>query len=104
MKAPEPTEALLIDDVVGDLRDVVSELAAGPAGADPGPPYLLVDLFPDDEGPAPPFDVLARTSGFFGVIIKATQGTREWYNDRGWFKNNWPRVREAGGARAGTTW
>ena len=97
MNGTEPIDALHIDDVVG-------EPAAASAGADPGSPYLLVDLYPGDEGPAPPFEVLVRTPGFVGVIIKATQGTRNWYNDRGWFTRNWPRVLEAGGARYGTTW
>jgi hypothetical protein len=92
----DPADGLHIDDA----------LQPGEASAadDPGPPYLLVDLYPGDEGPAPPFDVLARTPGFFGVIIKATQGTSDWYNDSGWFKRNWPRVKDAGGDRYGTTW
>lgn len=97
MSDTNPAGTLHVDDVVGKPA-VLADIG------DPGPPYLFVDLYPLDEGPAPPFNVLAQTPGFFGVIIKATQGTREWYNDGGWFTRNWPRVAEAGGTRYGTTW
>jgi hypothetical protein len=71
---------------------------------DPGEPYLLADLYPLDEGPAPPWAVLADTPGFFGAIIKASQGVRGGYNDQGWFARNWSVLRDAGGSRAGVTW
>jgi len=70
--------------------------------ADPGQPYLFVDLYPLDLGPHPPWSVVATTQGFCGAIIKATEGTR--YNDSGWFADNWPAVRDAGGDRYGTSW
>ena len=69
---------------------------------DPGQPYLFVDLYPLDLGAHPAWSVVAATPGFYGAIIKATEGTQ--YNDGGWFANNWPAVREAGGDRYGTSW
>ena len=70
--------------------------------ADPGQPYLFVDLYPLDLGPRPPWSVVATTHGFCGAIIKASEGTQ--YNDGGWFKTNWPAVRDAGGNRYGSSW
>ena len=69
---------------------------------DPGQPYLFVDLYPLDLGARPPWSVVAATSGFYGAIIKAMEGTS--YNDNGWFADNWPAVRDAGGGRYGTSW
>lgn len=86
------------------LDDALAGLADAPAGTDPGDPYLIVDLYPDDEGPHPPWDVLVNTPHFVGAIIKATQGIPGWYDDKGWFKDNWPVLRDVGGDRAGTTW
>jgi hypothetical protein len=86
------------------LDDALHGLAESSASVDPRGPYLLVDLYPGDEGPHPPWDVLVNSPLFVGAIIKASQGVSGWYNDRGWFKTNWPALREAGGARSGTTW
>jgi hypothetical protein len=86
------------------LDDALHGLAESSASVDPRGPYLLVDLYPGDEGPHPPWDVLVNSPLFVGAIIKASQGVSGWYNDQGWFKTNWPALREAGGARSGTTW
>ncbi|MBV9247619.1 MAG: hypothetical protein JO227_00015 [Acetobacteraceae bacterium] len=73
---------------------------------DPGQPYLFVDLYSGDDGrlvgKTPNWDVLAGSKGFFGVILKAWDGTS--FNDGGWFQRHWPAVREAGGDRYGVSW
>ena len=56
--------------------------------ADPGQPYLFVDLYSKDLGPNPPWDVLAATPNYCGAILKAYEGTQ--FNDGGWFAANWP--------------
>jgi len=71
-------------------------------GADPGPPYLFIDLYPRDLGPNPPWSVPVNIHGYVGAIIKAMEGTG--YADGGWFKANWPAVRDAGGDRYGVSW
>ena len=65
-------------------------------------PFLFVDLFPNDVGGKPKWDVVAKTPHFNGVILKATEGTG--YKDGGWFKKHWPAVRAAGGDRYGESW
>jgi hypothetical protein len=81
-----------------------ADAGAGPQsnGADPGPPYLIVDQYSGDSGPRPPWETLVSTAGFYGVILKAWEGTQ--FDDGGWFKNNWPAVRDAGGDRYGESW
>ena len=73
---------------------------------DPGQPYLFVDLYSGDDarlvGKHPNWPILASTSGYFGAILKAWDGTR--FNDGGWFQKNWPAVRDAGGDRYGDAW
>jgi GH25 family lysozyme M1 (1,4-beta-N-acetylmuramidase) len=66
------------------------------------PPYLFVDLYPLDVGPAPRWSVLAQTPHIAGAIIKATQGTT--YPFTSWFTANWSRLRFFGGARYGEMW
>lgn len=74
--------------------------------ADPGKPYLFVDLYSGDDGRLtgghPNWPVLASTKGYFGAILKAWDGTK--FNDGGWFKRHWPAVRDAGGDRYGKGW
>lgn len=76
---------------------------------DPGPPYLLFDLYPFDLGPRPDFTVPERTDAdgdgdgdFVGGILKATQGARYGYTQ--WFVDNFKRLRDAGGDRYGSSW
>ena len=80
--------------------------AGADAGGDPGPPYLIVDLYSGDDGRLtggrPNWSVLAQTSGYVGAILKAWDGVS--FNDGGWFKRNWPALRDAGGDRYGKTW
>lgn len=100
-------------DIVGDIADMLggddsaepegtTDAPVTPAVSDPGPPYLFVDLYPLDLGRNPPWSVLVNTPGYVGAIIKAMEGTG--YNDGGWFKSNWPAVRDAGGDRYCDTW
>jgi GH25 family lysozyme M1 (1,4-beta-N-acetylmuramidase) len=65
---------------------------------------LLVDLHEKDVNGNPAWNVLVNTPGFYGAIIKATQGPKGYSNDHGWFKKNWPIVRSIGGDRYGSTW
>jgi len=80
--------------------------AAAASASDPGQPYLFVDLYSGDDGRLvgkhPNWPVLASTSGYFGAILKAWDGTR--FNDGGWFQKNWPALRDAGGDRYGDAW
>jgi len=85
----------------GDVLEGAADSSADTGMTDP---YLLVDLYPEDQGPRPPWDVLVNTPHFVGAIIKASQGVSGWYNDKGWFKTNWPALRDAGGDRSGKTW
>lgn len=68
------------------------------------PEILFVDLFSLDLHGSPDWDVLAATPGFYGAILKATQGTKGWSNDGGWFKKNWALLKDAGGDRYGSSW
>jgi hypothetical protein len=102
---PAPRDHSSSGDGADAATDAASAaaIAAGPAIiGDPDPPYLLVDLYPLDLGPRPPWEVLARTPGYVGAIIKAMEGTG--YRDGGWFAANWPAVQEAGGDRYPDTW
>jgi hypothetical protein len=105
---PDPADHSFLEDLP-EGAGAGTEAAPTPVGADRpaavsdlGPPYLFVDLYPLDLGPNPPWSVLESTSGYVGAIIKAMEGTG--YRDGGWFKANWPRVRDAGGHRYGETW
>ena len=73
---------------------------------DPGPPYLIADVFSGDHsglvGGAPDWPALAAATGLYGGIIKAWEGKS--FSDTGWFAQNWPAVREAGGDRYGKSW
>lgn len=111
---PDPTDHSFVDDLE-DLVDAlttedssmtdeasITDDTSSTHGVDPGPPYLLIDLYPLDLGPNPPWSVPVNTHGYVGAIIKAMEGTG--YADRGWFKANWSAVREAGGDRYGESW
>ena len=80
--------------------------ATSGGSADPGQPYLFVDLYSGDDGRLvgghPAWAQLASTKGFVGAILKAWDGTQ--FNDGGWFGRNWPALRAAGAARYGTSW
>jgi GH25 family lysozyme M1 (1,4-beta-N-acetylmuramidase) len=69
---------------------------------DLGPPYLIVDQYSGDSGPRPPWEKLVDSPTFYGAIVKAWEGTQ--FNDGGWFRNNWPAIREVGGDRYGRSW
>jgi GH25 family lysozyme M1 (1,4-beta-N-acetylmuramidase) len=61
------------------------------------------------EGNAPNFDAIAAAPNMVGCIIKASEGISPGVRiDLGhsptWFKDNWQRVRAAGGSRYGTNW
>jgi Glycosyl hydrolases family 25 len=110
---PEPRDHSFFD-IIGDIFDSLGtddastdaepspDMPVTADGADPGPPYLFVDLYPLDLGRNPPWSVLVNTQGYVGAIIKAMEGTG--YNDGGWFEANWPAVRDAGGDRYDVTW
>lgn len=70
--------------------------------------FFLPDLS-SWQGNAPNFDAIAAAPDMVGCIIKSSQGLGPGVSpDQGhsltWFKDNWPRVRAAGGARYGTRW
>jgi GH25 family lysozyme M1 (1,4-beta-N-acetylmuramidase) len=62
---------------------------------------LIVDLYSGDLGGKPNWPAVVAEPNFVGAIIKATEGTG--FAPQ-WFQQNWPKVREAGGDRYGTTW
>ena len=83
--------------------DSTSDDAGGAAvGSELEPPFLVADQYPLDSGPHPPWTTLVDAPGFVGAILKAWEGLQ--YNDGGWFTNNWPAVRDAGGDRYGDSW
>jgi len=84
-----------------DTATASSAQRAADAPADLGPPYLFADLYAGDSGPSPQWSILVNRPDFYGVILKAMQVP---YSDGGWFAHNWPRVRDAGGDRYGTSW
>jgi hypothetical protein len=89
-------------DPIGEGDPAGSGTGTSSSDGDRGQPYLIVDQYPDDSGPRPPWETLVSTAGFYGVILKASEGTR--YNDGGWFRKNWPAVRDAGGDRYPHSW
>ena len=83
--------------------DSTSDDAGGAAvGSELEPPFLVADQYPLDSGPHPPWTNLVDAPSFVGAILKAWEGLQ--YNDGGWFTNNWPAVRDAGGDRYGDSW
>jgi hypothetical protein len=71
-------------------------------------PFFIPDLS-SWEGNAPNFDAIAAAPGMVGCIIKSSEGLSPGVRvDLGhsptWFKDNWQRVRAAGGTRYGTNW
>lgn len=96
----EPRDHSFFEDRFGATS--ISDDTSSSDASDPGPPYLIVDLYPHALGPNPPWPVLVSTAGYVGAIIKAMEGID--YRDSGWFNANWPAVRHAGGDRYGDTW
>jgi len=90
--------------------DAVRRLAETIAGifraqqppADPRGPILFVDCYWGDHGPLPNFAAVAAEPGYYGAVIKATQGRG--YRHADWFVNNWKRVAAAGAGRFGRSW
>ena len=76
------------------------------ATADPGPPYLIADVYSGDHsgliGGQPNWSALAAAPSVYGAIIKAWEGKE--FDDHGWFAKHWPAVRDAGSDRYGTSW
>ena len=64
--------------------------------------YLFVDVSPWEPNPA--WDVLIKTPRFYGAILKATQGSKGYNNDKGWFKKHWPVLKTIANGRYGSTW
>lgn len=83
-----------------ELHDAL-RAGRGEAKDDPGPPYLIVDLYQQDLGPHPPWTVLATSPHYFGAVIKATEGTH--YAPQ-WFADNWRALRNVVPGRYGSTW
>jgi len=65
-------------------------------------PILFVDCYWGDHGKIPNFAAVANEPNYYGVVLKATQGTSYGHDD--WFLNNWQRVRLSGGDRYGSSW
>ncbi len=71
-------------------------------------PFFIPDLS-SWEGNLPNFDAVAAMPNAVGVIIKSSQGlgpgvSPQHGHSLTWFRDNWPRVRAAGGPRYGSTW
>lgn len=90
-----------IGNATADTSDTTS--ATTTTDTDTGP-YLFVDVYPLDLGGNPDWNVLVNTPKFYGAILKATQGSKGYYNDRGWFKKNWPLLKDIAPNRYGLTW
>lgn len=71
---------------------------------DTDPPYLFVDLYRGDLNGTPDWNVLMNTPKFYGAILKATQGSKGYTNDRGWFKKNWPLIKDMAPEKYGLSW
>jgi hypothetical protein len=96
---PGPDEGA--DSSVLDTGDMSS--ATTSVNTETGP-YLFVDVYPLDLGGKPDWNILVNTPKFYGAILKATQGSKGYYNDRGWFKKNWPLLKDVAPDRYGVTW
>lgn len=66
------------------------------------PPHLIVDLYWQDCGPRPKWEVLLKDVRYKGAIIKATEGAR--YGHADWFVKNWPLLKTLAGDRYGKSW
>lgn len=72
-------------------------------------PYFIPDVS-SWQGNAPNFDAIAAAGpSYVGCIIKSSQGVGPGVSPQHghsltWFRDNWPRVRAAGGERYGKTW
>ncbi|MFL5741610.1 MAG: GH25 family lysozyme [Flavisolibacter sp.] len=64
--------------------------------------FLFVDVSPWEANPN--WQALINAPHFVGGILKASQGTKGFLNDGGWFKRNWSQVKDTGGDRYGSTW
>jgi GH25 family lysozyme M1 (1,4-beta-N-acetylmuramidase) len=76
------TEDIHIDDALACNQQPLAE--------DPGGPYLIVDLYPFDLGPLPPWEMLLANPMIYGVILKATDGVS--YGYTAWFHQNFTRL------------
>jgi GH25 family lysozyme M1 (1,4-beta-N-acetylmuramidase) len=66
---------------------------------------LLVDVYSGDVGGKPYWAGLAADAGYFGAVIKATEGL--YYptsSGFAWFAQNWPIVKSIGGERYCLSW
>lgn len=71
-------------------------------------PFFIPDLSAW-VGNSPNFDAIAAAPDMVGCIIKSSQGigpgvSPQYGHSRTWFRDNWPRVRAAGGPRYGKSW
>jgi len=64
------------------------------------PPFLVVDMS-SYQGSQPNVDALLAHPHVVGVILKASEGLTEGSDIAGWFRSQWPRVRERAGGRYG---
>lgn len=96
---PDPTESN--GTAIAQPGD--SLLATAHVDTETGP-YLLVDLYSKDLNGSPDWNVLMNTPKFYGAILKATQGSKGYTNDKGWFKKNWPLLKDMASSRYGLTW
>lgn len=62
---------------------------------------LIADVYSEDLGGKPKWDVLANTPEFIGAILKATEGTA-YFPD--WFGVNWRALKNAAPDRYGKDW
>lgn len=98
---PAGSEIASIEGCV-ENTDLPASGTTDTAADGPKQPFLFVDVYEFDVAGKPAWNVLVNTPGYYGAIIKATEGT--YYDGGAWFKKNWPAVRDAGGDRYGRTW
>lgn len=65
-------------------------------------PLLLVDLYWQDVGGKPKWDVLVKDERYVGAIIKATEGIVYGHTD--WFIKNWKLIKNVASDRYGRDW
>jgi GH25 family lysozyme M1 (1,4-beta-N-acetylmuramidase) len=84
--------------------DTATASDAGDSGtsSDTDTDFLFVDVSPWEANPQ--WQAVIDAPHFVGAILKASQGIKGSLNDGGWFKRNWPQVKDIGGDRYGSTW